>query len=735
MLSQVYQKLAPFLQEYLYDRGWTELRPVQVEACRVIFETNAHLLIASGTASGKTEAAFLPILSILDREPSSTVGVLYISPIKALINDQFERLSELLKQSHTEVWAWHGDISQSRKRRFLKQPQGILQITPESLESLLINKTEELPRLFGDLRFIVIDELHVFMGSQRGGQILCQLSRLAPLIQKPARRIGLSATLGDYTLAKQWLEAGTNLPALRYVDEDSLAPETADTKRPVRLAIAHFPKTEAEDFTAPYYQYLFESSKNQKCLIFTNNRNETETITANLRQIAKTQNFPDIYHVHHGSISSLLREDAETAMREPGAAVIAATLTLELGIDIGQLERVIQINAPLSVASFLQRLGRTGRRGTPADMRFICREPELTGDESLPESIPWDLLQSIAVIQLYVEERWIEPVSLPSYPFSLLFHQTLSILATKGELSESKLMGEILSFPILTKITPKMFKELLQYWLNNDQLEKTERGRYILGVKGEKIVRHFSFYAVFADTVEYTVRGEVGAIGTIPIMPMLGQQFALAGRTWEVLDIDEQRRSLFVKPVEGIANPAWYGRGGSRGEVHKKVLQKMRQVLCSEVQYPYLLESAKERLTKARQTAKLAGLERENLVEIDERTYCIFPWLGTKGCNTLERLIQLFVREVVDIQRLQIVSPYYFWVRLGNKTSIDDFQQQMIYFCEQDLTNEELVAAKEAPRLQKYDAFIPHYLLRKAFAADNLDLEEVKQFCRDWSAR
>ncbi|MDY6786097.1 MAG: DEAD/DEAH box helicase [Cyanobacteriota bacterium] len=755
-MTNLFERLAPFLQDYIYAQGWTELRQVQIEACRVIFDTDAHLLLATGTASGKTEAAFLPILTKLHENPSSTVGVLYISPIKALINDQFERLSHLLQQTHTEVWAWHGDIAQSRKRRLLRQPQGILQITPESLESLLINQFSELPRLFADLRFIVIDELHAFMGSQRGCQILCQLSRLAPLIKQPARRVGLSATLGDYTLAKQWLQGGTNQLAI--------APETEAAKRPVRLAVQHFaidgdipfessfpssPNSlnqggdkkeflhnegdgekslhqggDKENSTFAYYRYLFDSSKGKKCLIFTNNRSETEAIALHLRQIAKTQNFPDIYHVHHGSISAILREDAEAAMRQSGPAVIAATLTLELGIDIGQLERVIQINSPFSVASFLQRLGRTGRRGTPADMRFVCTEAELTGDELFPAEIPWNLLQCIAIIQLYLEERWIEPIQPPKYPFSLLYHQTLSILAAKGELSPSVLAKEVLNLPIFGAISREDFQQFLRYLVDIDHLQKTEQGGVIIGVTGEKFVRHFSFYAVFSDTIEYTVRGESGAIGSISIPPTAGQTFSLAGRTWEVLDIDTKRRSIFVKPVEGIAKMSWRGRG--RGEIHTKVLQKMRQILCGETQYPYLLDSAKERLERARQHAKLARLDCEKIVSLDDGMCCIFPWLGTVGFDTFERVLQLFVREVVDIQKLQAKSPYYFLVRLGKNTAIADLQHALIEFCNKGLTEEEIVAFENAPRLHKYDEFIPNNLLRKAFAADYLDVGELQ---------
>jgi len=721
MSQTPFERLAPFLQDYIYACGWTELRPVQVEACRVIFDTQAHLLLATGTASGKTEAAFLPILTVLHDRPSETVSVLYISPIKALINDQFERLSELLKQTHTEVCAWHGDASQSRKRRLLKNPQGILQITPESLESLIVNQYSHLPHLFGDLQFIVIDEIHAFMGSERGGQILCQLARIMPFCRKEVRRIGLSATLGDYSLAKEWLGAGTQFPVI--------APETDPGKRQVRLAVEHFYLEEGEEKEQDrpakdsYYNYVFETTKNKKCLIFTNNRSETESIIARLRQIAKTQNLPDIYHVHHGSISATLREEAEAAMRRSQPAVTSATLTLELGIDIGQLERVIQIDPPFSVASFLQRLGRTGRRDCPADMRFACVEKEPSHRALLPEQIPWKLLQCIAIIQLYLEERWVEPIHPLKYPFSLLYHQTMSTLAARGEMAPVALAKSVLSLPTFESISQDDFRQLLRYLIDIDHLQKADTGELILGIVGEKIARNFRFYAVFADNIEYSVKGESGEIGSISILPAIAQQFSLAGRTWEVQEIDSKRKTIFVKPVEGVASISWRGRSG--GKIHTKVLQKMRRLLQEETEYPYLLNGAKQRLHQARQLAKQEGLNRRNLIDLGDSFCCLFPWLGTIACDTLERMVNYWVRESIEIRKVQFISPYYILVHLGTKTSIKDLQDAILEFCHKGLTAEDLVAAAEAPKIQKYDRFIPNNLLRKTFASDYLDVEAL----------
>lgn len=720
--QKTFDRLAPFIQEYIYNQGWQQLRDVQIAACQIIFETNAHLLLATGTASGKTEAAFLPILTLLDEQPAKTIGVLYISPIKALINDQFERLNDLLKQSQTEVFAWHGDISSSRKRKLLASPSGILQITPESLESLLINHYSTLSRLFGDLRFVVIDEIHSFMDSERGYQILCQLVRLSRIINKVPRRIGLSATLGNYEIAKQWLKMGTNLAAI--------APEIEDHSRQVRLAVEHFYLASEVAPTDPYYRYLFEITKNSKSLIFANSRTDTESVIANLRSLARSQKMPDIYHVHHGSISASLREDAETAMRSDIYAVTAATLTLELGIDLGQLERVIQLNSPLSVSSFLQRLGRTGRREIPADMRFICSEKEQLGDESLPDLIPWQLLQTIAIIQLYIEDRWLEPIQLPKYPYSLLYHQTLSILASCGERSRRELANEVLSLPAFENISPRDFQQLLNYWENLEHLEETENNTLILGLNGEKIVRNFQFYAVFDAPKEYIVRGEAGEIGSIFAPPPLGEQFSLAGRTWQVIDVDYDRRNIWVKPVSGIANIAWRGRG--TGKINTKILQKMRTILFANTDYPYLLSGAKTRLTEARNLARNYSLDREIIHVLDRNLYCIFPWLGTKTFNTLEKWVYFVLGDFMNIKILKSFSPYYILLKVEDKTAAIALKETIVNLCQQNLTPEDITVFTDSPQRQKYDKFIPDLLLRKAFAWDYLDIVELQQIVKTW---
>ncbi|MBH8563340.1 DEAD/DEAH box helicase [Nostoc sp. CENA67] len=722
-MSDAFTRLAPFIQEYIYNHNWTELRPIQIAACEVIFDTEAHLLITAATAAGKTEAAFLPVLTQLYENPANTIGALYIGPIKALINDQFERLNDLLKSADIPVWHWHGDVTQSRKNKLLKNPKGILQITPESLESLLINKNIDLIRLFGDLRFVIIDEIHAFMGSERGCQIICQLQRLGKLTQTQPRRIGLSATLGDYSMAEDWLRSGTEKPVI--------TPKIDAGKRQIKLAVEHFyiNTNQVDSEVTAYEQYVFNLSKSRKCLIFANNRTQTESVIASLRQIAAEQAQPDIYHVHHGSISASLRQAAENAMREPNSpAVTAATLTLELGIDIGHLERVIQLESPLSVASFLQRLGRSGRRGEAADMRFVCTENEPLAEASLPEQIPWQLLQCIAIIQLYLEERWIEPIKPVKYPLSLLYHQTMSILAATGELSPAALAKQVLSLPPFAAISQEDLKLLLRYLIDIDHIHRTEQGKLIIGLAGEKVVGKFQFYAVFPDTQEYVVKQAATEIGSIAMPPPVGNQFALAGRTWEVLEVDFRKKVVTAKQVEGKATIYW--RGGS-GTIHTKILQRMRQVLIENVEYSYLQNNARRRLQKVRKLVQNAGLDQKNILQLEKGKCCIFPWIGTVAYRTLERLLNSFCRESLEINSIGGGNPYYLIIKLG-KNKFKDIYPEIVSLCEQRITPEDLVSSSEAPKIQKYDEFIPHSLLRKAFAYDCLDMEELKQQVANW---
>ena len=740
----IFERFPDFIREYIYSHAWESLRAVQVAAAHTIFETDNNLLLTSSTASGKTEAAFFPILSELYEDKPNSIGVLYIAPLKSLINDQFERLSELLDMTDTPLTHWHGDVAQSHKKKLLSSPRGILQITPESLESMLINRSNDIPRLFGDLRFVVIDEIHTLTGTDRGNQIICQLSRIARMIGYHPRRIGLSATIGNPDTAAEWLTADTG----RDID----VPQFSEEKIRWRLGLEHFyiDNPELADKTLALnrdddkaneaaeerhamldagYEYIYDCVRDKKSIVFSNSREETEYICATLRQIAGKRGEDDSkILIHHGNLSASLREEAEMKMRsDKEFAVACATVTMELGIDIGQLERVVQVQAPNTVSSFLQRLGRSGRRGQPSEMMMVFREDEALPNTPLPQLIPWELIRAIAIIQLYIEERFIEPSQRKKLPYSLLFHQTLSVLASSGELTPKRLAERVLSLPPFTNVSPESYKSLIVSMLNNDLIEMTEEKGLIIGLVGERLLKSFKFYAVFKDSEDFTVRQGSEEIGTITTPPPVDDRFALAGRVWEVEEIDVQRKLIYVHKVDGKMEISW---PGDSGEIHTKLLLAMREALLGDKQYAYLGDNARERLENARRVAENAKMANKSVIFLGGQSYVFFPWLGTRSFRTVRRIMQNYAQEL-GISDIQSQGCCYITFKAKDKAG-ERLSTAIADIIERDgLDTEALVFDGECPVFDKYDEFIPPELLRRAYAADRLLADEIKERVRD----
>lgn len=732
--ERIFSKFPPFIREFIFSHSWESLRAVQLAAAKTIFETDHHLLLTSTTASGKTEAAFFPILSELWERPAHSVGVLYIAPLKSLINDQFYRLEDLLTESGILVTHWHGDVSASHKKKLLDHPSGILQITPESLESMLINRSNDIVRLFGDLRFVVIDEVHTLTGVDRGNQIQCQLSRISRLIGRQVRRVGLSATVGDPEKAAAWLAGDSNIP----VDVPQIPPEGIRW----RLGLEHFffqndnpDQTEREKATKPQkgaeldagYEYMYDCVKDKKALVFSNSREETEYLTATFRQIAARRGEPDVFLIHHGNLSAALREDAELRMKNDERPVVTcATVTMELGIDIGRLERVLQNDAPNSVSSFLQRLGRSGRRGQPPEMMMVFREEDPLPNTPLPQLFPWGLLRAIAIIQLYLEERFIEPPRAKKMPVSLLFHQTLSMLAAAGELTAKALAERVLALPPFRQISKEDYRTLLISMLNHDFLEMTEEKGLIVGLAGERLLRSFQFYAVFKDSEDFTVRagdpekGSAEEIGTITTPPPVGDRFALAGRVWEVEELDIPRKLIYVHPVAGKMEVSWPGDSGA---IHTKILERMRRVLTEDTVYPYLKPNAAHRLEVARHLARNTGVGERMLIHLGGSTWCLFPWLGTISFRTLRRFLAKHAKEL-GISGIEFEGCYYILFRMEGDGK--DFCRVLARLAAGGIDCNALVAPGELPVFDKYDAYVPGELLRAAYAADHLRGDEAK---------
>jgi ATP-dependent Lhr-like helicase len=731
-----FDRLAPFVQEYIYRNNWTRLQDIQVEAIGAILDSPDHVLISSGTATGKTEAALLPIITDLHNNPPAAIGALYIGPLKALINDQFERITDLLEASAIPVQSWHGDVPHTKKRRFLQRAQGILQITPESLEAMLINRQHALKRLFHDTRYVIIDEIHAFSNSDRGRQVICQLERLARYQTQPMRRIGLSATIGDPRLTREFLRGNTKLPVQLITSKTTSAVEIGleyyplpadgdgaidDAGTEARVGEAGKKKKRKNKANrkptdeAGYYAHFHKMTQRvPKTLIFANARAETEEIIVNLRRLSERKRQPSFYHVHHGSISAPLREAAEAAMKDQDQqACAAATITLELGIDLGLLDQVIQVNSTHSVSSFVQRLGRSGRRGGPSRLFFYSIERPVAA-RHIGEELPWNLLQTIAIIQLYAEEKWIEPPEVPQMPMSLLYHQTMSIIKSHGELSPPQLAQRVLSLSPFQAITQDQFRRLLRRLLEIEHLETTERGDLILGVEAERIVNNYRFYAVFEDDTEYRVRDKSHEIGTIQAAPEVDSTIALAGYAWRVLSVDEDRRVIEARRVSGKTTKHW---SGADAPIHARILQKMRAILLSRDSYPYLRARAKERLQSARETARRSRLSEESILPLAPGKYLIFPWCGTRQYAT-----QLLALEHAGVKTTGSCSPYYYELECKAQT-VAALKRQLAAIggnAPAALALSERMSAYH--RAAKYDRYVTTDLLHEAVARDYVDI-------------
>ena len=778
----VFDRYAPFIQDFIYDHEWESLRGIQVAAGEAIFNTEDHVLLTAQTASGKTEAAFFPILTEFWEDPPASVGAIYIGPTKALINDQFFRLTDLCEEAGIPVWHWHGDVSASHKAKLMKKPSGILQLTPESLEAILMRRHSAVAKLFCDLRYVVIDEVHSLLRGDRGGQCLCLIERLSRMAGVDPRRIGLSATIGDPEAVGAFLAAGTG--------RRTIVPRVEEPPRTWRLSMEHFyttgpqapeslvrsrdgaevqvvavqeegpkalpphpdrpgpckadcsstgispwapdePPTDTAPANAdPGCAYIFNHTRGKKCLIFTNSREEAEDVCTVLRAYCEHNGEPDRFLIHHGNLSASIRESAEELMRDEASDLsIVATATLELGIDVGRLERAFQIDAPFTVSGFLQRMGRTGRRDTPPEMWFVMREDQPEARALTPETIPWKLLQGIALVQLYREERWVEPPRLDRLPYSLLCHQTLAILASEGELTPAQLATRVLTLTVFRRVSTDDFRELLRFLLSHDYVETTEAGGLIVGLAGERVTNNYKFYAVFQENIEYTVRCDSQEIGTLVAPPPPGEKVAIAGHVWIVEEVDHKRHLLYVTQVKGRV-PAYFGE--CSGDINTRVLERMRRALDEHVPYLYLQENARARLAQARHVAANGGLTKSPLVNLGGNMWCLLPWLGSYAFLALERLLKIKCAKELGLKGLDSSRPYYMTFIMSPE--IDERAFYTVVANEAEALDDpmELIYPGEVPTFEKYDELVPELLVRKGFAEGTLDVAGMKARVAQW---
>jgi len=415
-----------------------------------------------------------------------------------------------------------------------------------------------------------------------------------------------------------------------------------------------------------------------------------------------------------------------------------------MGIDIGRLERVIQIGAPISVQSLVQRLGRSGRRGNPAEMFFLDWETLPENDAApFPDRIPWRLLQIIAMLQLYLEERWMEPPKILKYPLNMLYQQIMSVVASAGEMSPQSLANQILSMESFRYITEDDFKDLLMHLLALNHLQLTEEGGLIIGLEGEKIINNYKFYAVFTEEETWSVMHGSQKIGTIEEHVKPSQYMTVAGKCWVVKAVDDQKRLVFVEEAQRKIRLLWLG---DRAVVHNRILQRMKQVLFEDTEYPYLQENAAKQLKKARAIAREYALDRINVFDLGGNNICVIPWMGHVSYYTLLKMIRKYMSrpdsDDFSVKKTGGIRPYYFTFKLESEESIPEiFLERLKSIINSGITPVELVDEKDIRQLKKqfeykepkYDRYVPEKLLKKQVIADYIDLDFLKNEINRWN--
>ena len=712
MEKTAFSYLHPTIQEKLYKMQWEELRPIQMDAILELYTTDHNLIISAKTASGKTEAAFLPILSQIVDNKGVGVSAIYVGPLKALINDQFQRLEKLCELAEIPVFKWHGDVGSSGKAKFLKNPSGVLLITPESIESLFINHPDALPRLFGSLSFIVIDEMHSFIGSERGAHLKSLLSRVLHKSPKGVRIIGLSATFGDPELAKKWMMP-RNPDSVRLIEDKD---EKKDVKYRVKGYVIGKPfkesKTDEDETVSPLIEDIFHNFYGNTALIFVNSRELLEYYTDAMRKYLERKNLPDYFRIHHGSLSKSEREDTEDALKSNRPTATFCSSTLEMGIDVGNVSRIGQVGAPWSVNSLTQRLGRSGRKkGESSTLIMFIIEKE-SEEDSIVERLHPELLRAVAMSELMIE-KWNEPPQIDYYHFSTLIQQILSVIKEHGGSTAKDLFDTLVKDGAFQNVPQEDFLQVLRSMGVADLIEQDERDVLILGLEGERIVNNFEFYSAFTTPKEFSVIHKGGKIGSIQSAPDLETRrfLILAGRRWEILEIDFKRNEILVEPSKGGKVPKYFGGGGA--DIHTRIRDKMREIVISDYVPAYLDPHAQVMLREAQHAAREAGLA-ENPFVVDGAHIYWFTWTGSAKHRTLFTLGKEFAGFHVEDEEIALkfkgISP----------SQIMEKYKEMLASCP---SPEEIAEKFQGRTSEKYDQFVPENLQIAEYARRYIDTD------------
>ena len=704
--SASFDLLDEHVRRWIWRQGWTSLKDIQENAIPVVLAGNSDVIISASTAGGKTEAAFLPILTaILQSDKSFGYQVLYVSPLKALINDQYRRLSDITAEMGIDVIPWHGDIDAARKNRSLKNPNGIVIITPESLESFLINRERFVMGAFSSLQYVVIDELHSFIGTERGKQLQSLLSRIEQVTRRHIPRIAMSATFSDYDAVKYFLRNDGSMPCA--------IPPQRDRNHEIKILVKEYISSKDVDISVPISQEIYNNLRGSNNLVFTNNRIDAEEYAVKLSDLCEENGVPNEFRVHHGSISKIERESVERELQKGEHPVTAfCTSTLELGVDIGKVKSIAQIGTASSVSGLRQRLGRSGRRNEPSILRVFSIDRK---DDGLLYDLKSSLVQNIAIIELMREQRYEIP-SIARYHFSTLIQQILAVIAQFGGFYPKDGWTLLCQNGAFKNVTPELFLELLKSLGEKDVISQLNTGLIVVGKVGERILKSPDFYVAFVSPVDFTVINKANSkrIGMIQYVPSVGKVILLSGKRWLVESFDKATSKIYVSYIKSGGTAMFAGEGM---DIDRIIVGKMWEIYLADTIYSYLDErtDAKEHLNQSRIFFNHNNLGATSFLQYGNENY-FFNWTGTKANRTLALLAQYCLNKQCD----------YGGFYVSNLTAEDI--ELLRQANKPDLVELASMLPRQLKTRQKYDYLLSDKLLNIEYANTYLDINSIKEF-------
>ena len=734
-IESSYSLLHNDVKEWIYSQKWKELREAQVEAIKAIRESDKNLIISAPTASGKTEAAFLPLISeLLDSKKKEEI-ILYISPLKALINDQKDRLINITRKMYIDIIPWHGDISSNTKSKLFEAKKCILLITPESIEAMLVNNPLSARKIFKNTKAIVIDEFHSFIGNDRGEQLFSIIFRLEKYSKNQPRKIALSATLGEYEKVSKVL-LNNKKDSIKYIDS------SIGSSFKIRISLKGYEydnsKIDSDSYTDNVAFKLEHNHpdcsiikdinrfRDQTNLVFPNYRNSVEDFTFMGNFLSKELGQKEVYHAHHSLLATDIRLNIEKKARKGEEPMtIICTSTLEMGIDIGSADNVFQIGKPFSVSSLRQRLGRSGRRGSSPILRIFIVEDSNSEHDLFENLLREKLIQTIASVSL-IGKGWYETPEKSGMSLCTISHQIISLISQLGSAMAAQIWAYF-SNKIEYQLTKEDFKRILINLGELDLVIQTESFNLYLSEKGESLINNYDFYSSFVTPEEYRVFGNGRKIGLLPLSSMIseGDHIALSGKNWQILNIDNESKSISVVPsmVKGFL-PG----GTGQPNTHTKVIQEMRKIYNSNSIPDYLDSGAKELLRQARKTYLELNLANKNILGDKEDIVTWFPWVGGRTSLAICLLIEFFSEEKPFLSKLSIRCNYTSIIR--TKEFIKPLDQSQIY---NELFN--LIIKNESkfsfPN-GKWSWLLPNDLKIKDFMNRELNIQEAISIINDF---